>query len=226
MNNHYALDEMPKSYFDELKKQVGAANGRALVIIHPFFTERTTGYNQKHYDSYKSVIFGLIQKSKLPIIVLESHPGELRSQFNGQLEGRNNIFTFPTHEASSNLKETREPVGIGSPNTFVKILKEAGAKHIQLGGSQTEIHRSKEIYAHEKKWLPPHRRPSDKTIGKNCAGGVYKVLISSGNFERVSLVSNACFPNKPKTRRFGPPRAHEISTWVKMRKLLKQRKRP
>jgi|GEM_PF-3032304 len=224
-----SMEEIPKDFFSRLKRMVSSSAGRAIIIVHPFYAERTTGYSQAQYDAYLKTIFGILTRSTLPIIVLESSPGVVKAKLGETVASRKNIFCLPAHDDNPNIIEKiRKNLFLEQQRdsaTLKQILIRSGVRTIQMGGSFFGENHSVEVFAHESKFLPPRLSPSYDTLTTGCAGSCYADLIKSGLFEKVSLLPNACFDKKPiKQKRAVTKR--ETQNWInraKKRMVLKRR---
>jgi hypothetical protein len=212
----HALDEIPKQYWANLKRQVKSSNGHVLFLVHPFFLEKKSGHNLEQYGKYKKVITKTITQSKYPIIVLESHPGEIKGNLGEAIFKKTNLFCLPSMDSKGSLVE-HEKNGLQAEapkNKIIELFQNAGIKHINFGGSLTQIEPSYDVKTRERLIYPPRIIPSNETITYSCAGSIYAQLITSGKFDIVRLMPNACFPDKPKFHKKGVTR-EQTQNWIK-----------
>jgi len=200
------LEDVPKSELEKTAKLIANANGRVMVVVHPFapieyFSSPPEDKVNKKVESYKQTLLNSMKGSKIPVIVFEE-VHKMKSTIT-ELEkiGLNEkVLLLPT---SVGLGIMRTRIQSNSPpnrKEMIALLKSLGTKRVVLGGAYTEANYSKEVWEHEAKG-PKNRVPSIKTISRGCVGGLYRDLITSGQFEFIRLMPNAIYGHKPQRRR-------------------------
>ncbi len=195
-----------------LKTALAKSNGRAIMLVHPFFDK--DGLNSQ-YGARLSRLFKAIreEKTKTPVILLEEtaklHKTRalLKATF-GPVH-KNSVVMVPTDRASPNpmfgfpeLFNSQDANERGEAeadawNQFTSRLKELGVTSILLGGSYTHLHPSREVADYESMWR--RRRIGEyEVVSSGCAGTTYKRLIESGKFPTVRLMPGISYPPFPK----------------------------
>lgn len=203
-----SLQDVPQKDWAVFGERVRSAGGRAIVLVHPFYKRLLSLRPDK---KYYGAINGLLKKSKVPVVILEeAHKiGWLKKRLREL--GTKNHLILPTDYDSPRLlvgpdPKTKHIVLDEESAELAKRLHEAGAKSIQVGGLYTTEKYSSKVEEYERKWLPKENQPSKKTIAAGCAGATYEELINSGKFEKVRLMQNACYRDRPLYPLAGEPR--------------------
>jgi len=189
-----SLKDIKRKQWTKLRKAVEQANGKLIVLVHPYF--------EGHTISYLKSIEGLLKTSKTPILILEEYAAVSRTRKRlAKLNAAHHLI-LPTASADSSLiKRIRIFYGdrIADKNfdAFKDILKKAKVKSVFVGGGLTHRNTKEFVAAYERSWLPEFREPSSKPISDGCAGTVYQELIKSGEF-KTRLIPKAVFPNMPQ----------------------------
>ncbi|MFA5764387.1 MAG: hypothetical protein WC915_06275 [archaeon] len=212
----YSLSEIPKQFWIDLNKQVMNSNGHVLFLVHPFYLEKKSGHDLEKYGKYKKIITDTLTKSSFPVIVLESHPGEIKGVLGEEAYKKANLFCLPSMDSQGALVEKIQSGNQvkAHEDRIIELLSKSGIKHISFGGSLTDIEPSYDVRTRERLIYPPRLIPSIQTISSSCAGSIYAHLIKSGKFDIVRLMPNACFPNKPKFHKRGVAK-EQTQNWIK-----------
>ncbi len=201
--NVFPLEEVPESEWKKLAGKIKAANGKLVVLIHPFFDEEGS-------QQYKKTIAALLAQTKTPVLVLEeSHlASKLKARFQKQ---RIQVFVIPTATSdqevfvrSDEKGKLEKPYSKGlldsGAEKLVNSLIRAGARKIFVGGMQALEDRIGDaiVREYERQWLPVIRSVRKATVTKGCAGTLYRNFIHQRRFEKVRLIPSASWPVKPE----------------------------
>jgi len=217
-NTWKTVDSIPKSFWQELKQAIQKSDGRLVVAVHPFYGDNDfTAWEgilpknelrelKEGYSKYRVGMQKLLLNSKIPVVILEDalELKTLRRRL-GPTKSEH-VWVLPTMPSAHflRLREiTGDPVHDVGSHILANRLKEAGVKTVFVAGMYASKTKSlpgsppdAEIILHEKSWLPKNRRAEGKNWGA-CAGRLYSDLIKSRQIQKVRLVPNAVFPDKP-----------------------------
>jgi hypothetical protein len=202
------LQDIPAEELKELREKIKRAHGKVIVLVHPFFFPSASvpikyGAGGRLPQEYKKARLNLLKQSKTPLVILEEAAQIKKTR--AQLEK----LKAPKHLILPTLGEmpilATNILGSGASPSLFRILKACKAKRVFVGGmlaKRAADFTPASISLHELKWLRGKRTIS-KPISKGCVGSTYKGLVESGKFERVRLLTRACFPDKPDYPRIG-----------------------
>jgi hypothetical protein len=219
------LDDIPTSFWKDLKRQVKTSKGKVVFLVHPFFLENKSGHSKEIYESYKKVVTNTILKSKRPVVILESNPGEIRATLGNEVFQKANLFCLPSMDAKGALVQTHGPNGDqkeAHPNKLISLFEKARITQIAFGGS---IAYKAEDYAtrqFERKIYPPRLIPGQSSIAHGCAGSVYTKLATSGKFKIIRIMPNAITTQKPSFHKRMVSKG-KTNEWIKKMKKLVRR---
>lgn len=163
------------------RSTMAASNGRAVVVIHPFFPDRED-FDQPHqrklYDAYQTDLRFAIeeyQRRGLPLVVFEEEGGTEDINMTIKRMGGTNgpIFVVPTQVSSP------EPIGETSLDVFTQQLAALGLQEAIVTGSYLD-HLSG-------RWSPRDylNRPIPGYGG--CVGNVLRDLQNAGIATRLGI---------------------------------------
>jgi hypothetical protein len=202
-----------RNEFTQTQRRIQANNGRALLVMHPFFFENRKGQNSLHekelYDVYLKRLLATLQRTTAGIIVLEEIQN-CASTKKRLIRLGINALIVPTFPSDAAAVTQRYPKSQKEKTAFhKKLLHALGAKRVQLSGMLSYAASEgcfpelrKTVSDYEKRWLPRTNMPKI-TIGLGCLGSTYYGLVKfhSDKFEKISLLPNLCYPVKPQFKR-------------------------
>ena len=208
------VDDIPQSRIERMRDAIAGSKGRILLIIHPHFPSQhrpTGGFTRKEaeeYPEYIKRINATMEKSRLPVVALEGWK-EAESTERLLRGAGQKALVLPTIEGDPGLRKRGKSEFAPRKNDssgLIMLLKKLGVKSIVCGGSLSlkkgwPAIPDMKIRAHEKKWLPKGSKRAGREISEGCVGRVYKNLVRSGEFGRIRLAPNICFPHRPKYKR-------------------------
>ncbi|MBN1940796.1 MAG: hypothetical protein JW772_01285 [Candidatus Diapherotrites archaeon] len=209
------LQRISAKQWAALEKKIKRANGKVIVLVHPF-------YNDKGGEKYAKTIAGLLTQAKTPVIILEDifNTGKTGKRLREMNAPKHLIIATARNDSEIILKMDSirgTPRYDNSILLFAKKLKRLGVRQVQIGGMESKSAYSMDVFEHEAKTLRT-RKPTIHTISQGCVGAIYKDLIRLGGFERVILVSNAVYPEKPRYKRVQRKRAPKPTTPKRQRR--------
>lgn len=208
-----SLSEVPERDLNLLKKRIINANGRVIVLIHPFY-----GAQGKKYDEARTA---LLNQTHTPVVILEEQSKVAQTQDRLKQLKAPRHFIIPTQNEGSHVILDAHELKLDSRNTqLARTLRNAGAQTILVGG----IHAThsepvppekhgwdwkilsnwdfvRELYEnvlnYEKSWMRGRRADNKKVTMIGCAGVAYSFFVLSKQFKTVRLIPAALFPEKP-----------------------------
>ena len=196
------LTSISSEKWSELSKKVKRANGKAIIIVHPFF-------NSHPGSKYNNSLKKLLVQSKTPVIVLEEHTKiestKKRFEKMGVKEQPLILATNRSHGAPILSFDRGEGLPFYRSDFFlenlISRLKGTGIKQIWVGGSNATTDarsgdHSKLVRNYEKKRLP-RKAPRNKDeyveppFIAGCAGTNYRFLVGSKKFDQIAWLPKA-----------------------------------
>lgn len=195
-----SLEEVPPASWRALREKVAAAKGKLVLLVHPYHLADSPP------PTYLPRLKKLLSSSKTPILVLEESEFVRDAHAQFKTQGMDHLI-LPTERGNPFLVLKEDEVE-GSKfdenlSELKKILVEAGAKTILVGGAQTllPVHNLSAPLAEVEHRRLSRRRPDfpkfDRTGGFGCAGFTYNVLARSRDFDTVALLPSLVHPHYP-----------------------------
>ncbi|MEK6924114.1 MAG: hypothetical protein AABW54_02665 [Candidatus Micrarchaeota archaeon] len=189
----HLFSEIPDERWQRLKEEVEAANGKAIVLVHPFFPA-----SEGHDARYITTVLRLLKQRKTPVIILEEAHGipALKASLSIMRAAPGHLIIATinlSHCLASNL--TKNPSIEPNFRHFARRLKATGIKMLYVGDRLTYNNPDHpELAEYERKILG---KESYGQIARGCAGGAYQQLAESGEF-KVRPLTSAMFPYRPE----------------------------
>ncbi|MBS3061583.1 MAG: hypothetical protein J4215_03305 [Candidatus Diapherotrites archaeon] len=136
-NQWKSLAEIPASEWIQLQRRVEKANGRVVVLVHPFFGDVKNLTGPEKYERYRQAVSALLHQSKVPVVILEEYKktGRLASELKARNE---HVLILPTNTNEPHLvlsfDKDQEPLPDEAYKELSKHLRFAGAKFVSIGG--------------------------------------------------------------------------------------------
>ncbi len=220
-----SLSGIPDSEWKALSEKIRDANGRVLLLVHPF-------YDYVHDKQYVETIHNLLRKSKIPVIILEPH-NKIRETEDGLWAiGAKSAFIISTISSGPAVLKSLKPVPkkrLGDADLemtrFFKKLKSVGVKALFIGGMYAWAQNHGSVSKAEGRMFPNWESKNDFTVSAGCAGYTYRRAIELG-IGMVRLIPNALYPSKPQrtfreTAKKMPLRSRLIQNDVKPNRLAR-----
>lgn len=186
---------------DELREAVRRANGKVVVLMHPWFNPLTLVKTA----GYVPVLTKLMTESKVPVVIFEEMDRLLERRMVSSPASFFFVATTP-----------QMPVPIESWSSIHETFARAGVKTVLIGGmysllkdcnrwkgdASLDKKRAREIRDHDSA-LP--LRPKESVI-HGCVAVAYHSFITARNekgrlFPKVRLMPQVLAPDKPKYKR-------------------------
>ncbi len=221
------LLEVPQSRWDALSNRLAQSKGKAIVLVHPLYHDAKLDPPAAIERQFQKLLLKLLKQRVTPVIVLETPDNILLLQRLLKEHRAPDHLIIPTEATRSRVlvaaSQDRVSMRHEHPGlTFADKLAAAGVKTVLVGGKYSYRADSPYVFPepavtgavskYEAGWLA--RKPAgvkrnpqsclrlvraseSSPVVCKCAGSTYARLVECGKFDKVRLIPELLYPDKP-----------------------------